>query len=192
MNGERWSPVQRGDKKRPEARKPVSQRSAEEQGKWREAREAQEQQDPWEARRQELAERGDVFDAQGNITPDGEALLRKGGWTNEQMIQMERMQKNHVGAVEIIREEPQRSSSEGKMSSSDRAVKLAKARQRAQEEFERRSREQEQSTDQGARQMAGVRAYNKTFQETGSREQAAQAQARAERAYDIGANKRAA
>ncbi|MEK9156763.1 MAG: hypothetical protein AAB448_01350 [Patescibacteria group bacterium] len=60
--------------------------------------------DPWEARRQELVADGKVFDTDGNISEEGNALLRASGWTNDQMITMERLQKNHTGEVHVVRE----------------------------------------------------------------------------------------
>ncbi|NBS71228.1 hypothetical protein EBT31_20315 [bacterium] len=193
----KWGPVHRGRSQETRPQMGVARENPRARIE-REAREAQaraqdqrdmgreEVQDPWEARRQELAERGDIFDEQGNITEEGEAVLRKAGWSNEQMIHMERMQKNHVGEVRVMQGASRTSRQEGRVSSVDRMKKLTEARQRAQEELDERGKsEQEARWSEGERRMEGVRAFSEVYRRTGSEVEARRAQERAERQYDL-------
>lgn len=193
----KWGPVHRGRSQETRPQMGLARENPRARFE-REAREAQaraqdqrdmgreEVQDPWEARRQELADRGDIFDEQGNITEEGEAVLRNAGWSNEQMIQMERMQKNHVGEVRVIQGASRTSRQEGRVSSVDRMKKLTEAKQRAQEELdERRKSEQEVRWSEGERRMEGVRAFSEAYRRTGSEVEARRVQERAERQYDL-------
>ncbi len=194
----KWGPVHRGRSQETQPQMGVARENPRVRAE-REAREAQaraeerreagreeEVQDPWEARRQELAERGDIFDEQGNITEEGEAVLRNAGWSNEQMIQMERMQKNHAGEVRVIQGASRMPRQEGRVSSVDRMKKLTEAKQRAQEELDERGKsEQEARWSEGERRMEGVRAFSEAYRRTGSEAEARRAQERAERQYDL-------
>ena len=149
-------------------------------------------QDPWEARRQEFANRGDIFDVKGNVTRRGEEILRAAGWNTNQILYIENLQRNHVGNVEVVPQEA--SSDQGKTSSTERARMAQEARARAMQELQKRQqevaeslrRDQEQRSEEGKRRAAGVRAYMNTLHATGSESMAEQARSRAERDFDFG------
>lgn len=201
----RWSPVDRSrtvPSSERVGRTPVSRRSAEDQAAHRaqtEGRRAQSEPkaervdwnaeaqaaDAWEARRQELVAGGRVFDEEGNITEDGEALLRASGWTNEQMITMEQMQKNHAGEVQVTREAtPVRETAA--MSARERPRILTNARVAAEQALQERGQaEAERRKQQGERAMAGMRARSNAIFAGKSDGDADRLQRQAEEAYDL-------
>lgn len=201
----RWSPVDRSTSvSRPEraARTPVSRRSAEDQAAHRAQVESMRVQsepkaervdwnaeaqvaDAWEVRRQELVAGGRVFDEEGNITEDGEALLRASGWTNEQMITMEQMQKNHTAEVQVTRESvPVRETAA--MSARERPRILVNARVAAEQALQERGQaEAEKRRQQGERAMVGMRARANAIYSGKSEADADRLQEEAQRAYDL-------
>ena len=153
----------------------------------REAQERGENQDPWEARRQELAARGDIFDAKGNVTAAGQKTLTESGWSMQQILQIENMQRNQVAPVEVIRPEPAR---EVEVQASDRDAErrresLAKAREDAERELQARLKREGDSRNFAlGRMQAGTRAYMDAVRNSASEEAADRAKKAAEEAYD--------
>lgn len=142
--------------------------------------------DRWEDSRQELAARGDIFDAKGNVTKGGQEILVKSGWGMRQILQMEDLQRNHAAPVEIIRlAEPtvtERVSS-GRSAESERMA--ADARVRAQQELaDRVGRDAEVRNRTLGRQQAGVRAYMDAVRNNRSDADAERAKQTAEDAFD--------
>lgn len=178
--------------RRGERRTPVSQRSPEQQSAYTEQRRQREQeteqgpQDVWEFRRQELAARGDIFDARGNVTRAGGKILLDSQWTTEQILAIEALQRNHAGEVQIIPRTQE--DARDRISAHERPVILAAARNRAQEALAVRA--QQEKSDmmrraQDGRRVTGMRAFNKARTEGKSDEEAARLQREAEAQYDL-------
>lgn len=199
----RWQPVDRNKGAQVPAREgrvPVRNRTPEEQVAYRARVEAQQAEakreapintaertadEQWEDRRQELVARGDIFDDEGNITEQGEGILRASGWGNGQMVAMERMQKNHAAKVEVLRPAGSGTREAGRMSSVDAGKMAREARTRANQELQDRvKREEAQRNAILGRQRAGLGAYQDAIRAGYSDADAERAQREAEQAFD--------
>lgn len=202
----RWNPVDRsksgGAQPEKAGRMPVRLRSAEEQAAYRARTEGERAQsepkaeradakaetqasDLWESRRQELAARGDIFDAKGNVTPGGQKVLIESGWNMRQVVQIEGMQKNQVGEVSVIRESaPVRETAA--MSARERPQVLADARAAAERALQERAQSEAAARKaQGERAMAGMRARSNAVYAGKSEADADRVQREAEQRYDL-------
>lgn len=165
--------------------KPETQKVA--SGESQERRKEEEIQDEWEARRQELVARGDIFDAKGNVTAAGQKALIGFGWSMQHVLKMENLQRNHTSPVEVIRSaEPVRAESRATPSRSPEALRLAaEARARAEKELQERTKQDaERRNAVLGRQQAGVKAYMSAIRDNRSDADAERAKQEAEQAFD--------
>lgn len=138
--------------------------------------------DPWESRRAELHERGDVFDAFGRVTDAAHEGLMGVGWNDEQIRMIEDLQKNYIGAVEVIPGKKPDSQQRGAMSAVNREDMLRSAHERADQELT--NRDQGMSDLAAQRAKAGRDAYDQAIRRGYSEENAKSAQRIAEQAFD--------
>lgn len=187
--------------RRPEmgARKPVSQRSPEEQAAFRARVEAQRSSaereapiretesvdDQWEAYRKRAEIQGGIFDARGNITKEGRAKLIQERLDTTQIAFLENLQRNHVAEVTVISGRKERD--EGPvMSARERPQVLADARAAAEKMLqERAANEADVRRMQGERRAAGVRARANAIYAGKGDADADRLQRQAEEAYDL-------
>lgn len=201
----RWGPVDRqgtgGSVPRQEGRTSVRLRSQEEQAAYRARTEAAQREakreavkdvaektvdQQWEDRRQELVALGGIFDEKGNITQAGQNFLTgESGWSIQQVLQMEALQKNHVAPVEVIRPGKDEGAPEGRMSSMERGRMAAHARARAEQELANRARlSLSRRAREGERKLVGVRARANAILNGASEAMADRLGKEAEDAYD--------